>query len=45
MHSKQKILRDIMFSTMEQAFAAQRAAITGVDDIAEQLRRAAEAHA
>jgi AcrR family transcriptional regulator len=45
MRSKQEILRDIMFSTIEQAFAAQRVAIAGVDDVAEQLRRAAEEHA
>lgn len=45
MRSKQEILRDIMFSTVERAFAVQRDAITGNDDVAEQLRRAAEAHA
>lgn len=45
MHSKQEILRDTMFSTTEQVFAAQRVAIAGVDDVAEQLRRAAEAYA
>lgn len=45
MRSKQEILRDIMFSTMERAFAAHRAAVAGGDDVAEQLRCAAEAHA
>src|SRR4051812_25734825 len=37
MRSKQEILRDIMFRTTERAFAAQQAAVTGVDDVVEQL--------
>ncbi|CAA9456206.1 MAG: hypothetical protein AVDCRST_MAG37-3096 [uncultured Rubrobacteraceae bacterium] len=45
MHSKQQILRDLMFSITEQAIAAQRAAIAWVDDVDEQLRRTAEAYA
>lgn len=45
MRSKQEILREIMFGTMQRAFAAQRAAVAGVDDAVEQLRRAAETHA
>lgn len=45
MRSKQEILRDVMFGTMERGFAAQRAALEGIDDVSEQLRRMAEAHA
>lgn len=45
LRTKQDILRDIMFGTMEQAFTIHRAAIDGVDDVTGQLRRAAEAHA
>ncbi len=45
LRSKQEILRDIMFGTMERAFTAHRAAVDGVDDAAEQLRLATEAHA
>lgn len=45
LHSKQELLRDIMFDTMERAFTVHRAAVDGVDDVTEQLRRAAEAHA
>ncbi|CAA9454560.1 MAG: Transcriptional regulator, AcrR family [uncultured Rubrobacteraceae bacterium] len=44
MHSRQQILRALMFSITEQAIAAQRAAIAWVDDVDEQLRRTAEAH-
>lgn len=45
LNSKQGMLQEIMFDTMERAFAVHRAAIEGVDDVTEQLRRAAEAHA
>lgn len=45
MRSKQEILKDIVFGTMERAFAVHQAAVAGVDDVTEQLRRAAEAHA
>lgn len=45
MSSKQEILRDIMFGTMERAFMMQRAAVESTDDVTEQLRRVAEAHA
>lgn len=45
LRSKQEILRDIMFGTMERAFAAHRAAVHEVDDVTGQLRQAAEAHA
>lgn len=43
--SKQGLLQDIMFDTMERAFAVHRAAVDKVDDVTEQLRLAAEAHA
>jgi AcrR family transcriptional regulator len=45
LNSKQGMLREIMFDTMDRAFAVHRAAIEGVDDVTEQLHRAAEAHA
>ncbi len=43
--SKHEILRDIMFGTMDMAFAGQRAALGESDDVVEQLQRAGEAHA
>lgn len=45
MRSKQEVLRDIMFTTMERALEAQREALEGTDAAAEQLRRVSEAHA
>ena len=42
--SKQELLSQIMVATMEALIAGHRAAIAGCDDVAERLRRAAEAH-
>jgi AcrR family transcriptional regulator len=42
--SKQEILKEIVLGTMEQLFAEHEAAVAGVADVAEQLRRAVEAH-
>jgi AcrR family transcriptional regulator len=43
--SKGEILREIMQSTMDRCLIDHREAISGTDDVVEQLRRAAEAHA
>lgn len=42
--SKQGLLREIVFSTMERALADQREALGGEGDVALRLRRATEAH-
>jgi AcrR family transcriptional regulator len=42
--SKQKLLAEIMISTMEQLIEANREATGSTDDVGEQLRRAVEAH-
>jgi AcrR family transcriptional regulator len=42
--SKQDLLREIMVSTMETLIAEHEAAVATTDDVAEQLRRAMEAH-
>ncbi|WP_326640184.1 TetR/AcrR family transcriptional regulator [Streptosporangium sp. NBC_01755] len=42
--SKQELLVQIMTATMDTLLANHRAAISGCDDVAERLRRAAEAH-
>lgn len=42
--SKQELLRDIMVRTMEDLLADHNAAIATTSDVAEQLRRAMEAH-
>jgi AcrR family transcriptional regulator len=42
--SKQGLLREIVFSTMERALADQREALSGEGDVAGRLRRAVEAH-
>jgi AcrR family transcriptional regulator len=42
--SKPLLLRDMIIGTMDRLIADQRAAIESTDDIALQLRRAAEAH-
>jgi AcrR family transcriptional regulator len=43
--SKQGLLRDIMFSTMEEALSGQRGAVSEARDAGERLWRATEAHA
>jgi AcrR family transcriptional regulator len=42
--SKHELLREIMVGTMDRLLADHQAAVGSTDDIAEQLRRAAEAH-
>lgn len=42
--SKQELLSQIMIETMDTLIANHRAAIAGCEDVAERLRRAAEAH-
>jgi AcrR family transcriptional regulator len=43
--SKEQILREIMSATMDRCLIDHREAVSGTDDVVEQLRRAAEAHA
>ncbi|MDP9484266.1 MAG: TetR/AcrR family transcriptional regulator, partial [Actinomycetota bacterium] len=43
--SKGEILREIMQSTMDRCLIDHTEAVSGTDDVVEQLRRAAEAHA
>jgi AcrR family transcriptional regulator len=45
MRSKHDLLRDIVTETTEQVWADYEAAVEGVDDIVERLRRAAETYA
>ncbi|MFC6065284.1 TetR/AcrR family transcriptional regulator [Streptomyces ochraceiscleroticus] len=42
--SKHDLLAEIMIGTMEQLIADNSAAVAGVDDVREQLRRSVEAH-
>jgi AcrR family transcriptional regulator len=42
--SKQELLRDIVLETCDELLQVQADAIASTDDVAEQLRRAAEAH-
>jgi AcrR family transcriptional regulator len=42
--SKQEIIKEIVLGTMERLFAEHEAAVAGVEDVAERLRRAVEAH-
>lgn len=42
--SKHELLVEIMIGTMEQLIADNMAAVAGVDDVHEQLRRSVEAH-
>ncbi|RFC77258.1 TetR/AcrR family transcriptional regulator [Streptomyces sp. AcE210] len=42
--SKRELLVEIMIGTMEQLIADNAAAVAGVDDVHEQLRRSVEAH-
>jgi len=42
--SKQELLRDIMLQTMEELLTDHNAAVATTSDVAEQLRRAMEAH-
>jgi AcrR family transcriptional regulator len=45
MRSKQDLLRDIVAETTEQVWADYVAAVDGVDDVAERLRRATQVYA
>jgi AcrR family transcriptional regulator len=42
--SKQQLLSEIMFATMDELISGFRAAVSTTDDVTEQLRRAVEAH-
>ena len=42
--SKHELLAEIMIGTMEQLIADNTAAVAGIDDVREQLRRSVEAH-